>query len=213
MKCFKIEHMVSEYCKTNKPDELSPEEERFEQSTICWLCESPLGDEKVRDDNHLTGKYRGAAHKCCILNCKQKSSGFVTIFFHSFSRYDCHLLFEPVLTRTFKLKNISSNQIIILPKSKENYISVQVGCSRFLDSYRFLPTGLYKLLKSLDSFPIMDENGFIDEIFKKTLAYPYEYFTVSSFQEPLNLTKEDFWPTLKQSCPSDEEISRTQKIF
>ena len=58
----------------------------------------------------------------------------------------------------------------------------------------------------------MDENGSIDELFKKNLAYPYEYFTLNNFHQPLNLTKEDFWSTLKQSCPSDEEISRTQNI-
>ena len=42
----------------------------------------------------------------------------------------------------------------------ENYVSVQVGCLRFLNSYRFLSTNLDKLVKSINSFPIMDENGF-----------------------------------------------------
>ena len=61
----------------------------------------------------------------------------------------------------------------------ENYVSVEVGCLRFLDSYRFLNSSLDKLMKSMqsaaNSFPIMDENGLDDEIFKKKLAYPYEY--------------------------------------
>ena len=35
----------------------------------------------------------------------------------------------------------------------------------------------------------MNENGFTDELFKRKLAYPYEYFTLSNFQEPLNLNK------------------------
>ena len=148
---IKLEHMVSNYFKTNKPLGMSPEEEDFEQTTFYWLCEGDFSSENVRDHDHLTGKYRGAAHKCCNLNCKQKSSSFVPIFFHNFSGYDCDLLFEQVLTLTFKMKNISGNQISIIPKSKETYVSVQVGCLRFLDSYRFLSSGLDKFVESLDS--------------------------------------------------------------
>ena len=98
-----------------------------------------------------------------------------------------------------------------IPKSMENYVSVEVGCLRFLDSYRFLSSGLDKFVKSINSFPIMDENGLDDELFKKKLAYPYEYFTLDNIREPLNLTKEDFWSTLKQTTPPDEVINRTQE--
>ena len=37
----------------------------------------------------------------------------------------------------------------VIPKSMENYVSVQVSCLGFLHSYRFL--------SSLDSLPIIDE--------------------------------------------------------
>ena len=56
----------------------------------------------------------------------------------------------------------------------------------------------------------MGENGYTDELFKKKLAYPFEYLSHNNFQEPLNLTKEDFWSTLKQTTPPDEKINRTQ---
>ena len=64
-----------------------------------------------------------------------------------------------------------------------------------------------------NSFPIMDENGLDDELFKKKLAYPYEYLNQSNIQQPLNLSPEDFWSTLKQTTPSLEEINRTQEII
>ena len=51
-----------------------------------------------------------------------------------------------------------------------------------------------------------------DELLKK-LAYPYEYLTLRNFQESLNQTKEDFWSTLKQETPPDEEVNRTQEII
>ena len=58
----------------------------------------------------------------------------------------------------------------------------------------------------------MTLEGMSDELFKKKLAYPHEYFTHNNFQEPLNLSPEDFWSTLKQTTPPDEEINRTQEI-
>ena len=70
----------------------------------------------------------------------------------------------------------------------ENYVSVQVVCLGFLDSYRFLSSGLDKLVRSKNSFSIMDSNNIEDELLKK-MAYFYEYLTLSNFQEPLNLTK------------------------
>ena len=49
--------------------------------------------------------------------------------------------------------------------------------------------------------------------YSKKLAYPYEYVNFGNFQEPLDLTKEDFWSTLKQTTPPDEEKNRTQEII
>ena len=204
-----LEKIASNYFKTNLELEMSQEEVQFEQAEECWLCENPLGGGKVRDHDHLTGKYRGAAHNICNINCKQKSSSFIPIFFHNFSGYDCHLIFEELLTEAY---NQNYNPTII-PKSLENYVSVQVGCLRFLDSYRFLSSSLDKLVESLDNFPIMKLEGMSDDLFKKKLAYPYEYLNLDNFQEPLNLTEEDYWSTLTQSYPSDDDIKRTQELI
>ena len=212
-----LEKIANNFFKTNLELEITPqEEESFQLAEECWLCENPLDDTKVRDHDHLTGKYRGAAHNICNINCKQKSSSFVPIFFHNFSGYDCHLIFEELLTEAYTIGQQSCNRNYnptIIPKSLENYVSVQVGCLRFLDSYRFLSSSLYKLVKSLDNFPIMKLEGMSDDLFKKKLAYPYEYLNLDNFQEPLNLTKEECWSTLTQSYPSDDDIKRTQEII
>ena len=46
------------------------EEEQFQSSNICWICEKLIDDdnEKVRDHCHVTGKFRGAAHWSCNIN-------------------------------------------------------------------------------------------------------------------------------------------------
>ena len=121
------------------------------------------------------------------MNCKQKSSSFVPIIFHNFSGYDCHLLIEQPLPQAFK----RGYEPKISPKSLENYVNVQVGCS-----YRFLSSSLDKLVKSINSFSVMQENGLDDELFNMKLAYPFEYFmqtgNLGNFDKPLNLTKEVF---------------------
>ena len=38
------------------------EEEQFQSSNTCWICEKLFDDQKVRDHSHITGKFRGAAH-------------------------------------------------------------------------------------------------------------------------------------------------------
>ena len=203
-----LENIASNFFETNLELEITPqEEESFQQSKVCWLCGATPGDDKVRDHDHLTGKYREAAHNRCNLNCKKSS--FVLIFFYNFSGYDCHIIFEELLTQAYKI----GYEPKLFPKSMEKYVSVEVGCLKFSDSYRFLSTNLDKLVKSLNSFPIMDENGFRDELFKTKLAHPNEHFKLNNIWEPLDLTKEDFWSTLKQTTPPYEEINRTQDII
>ena len=43
------------------------EEDLFQKSNNCWICKKRIDndEEKVRDHCHLTGKFRGAAHKSC----------------------------------------------------------------------------------------------------------------------------------------------------
>ena len=58
-----LENIASNFFEPNLELEITPqEEESFQQSAICWLCEQALHDDKVRDHDHLTGKYRGAAN-------------------------------------------------------------------------------------------------------------------------------------------------------
>ena len=111
-------------------------------------------------------------------------------------------------------KNIKINENDIIAKSSENYISVEIGCLKFLDSYRFLDASLDKISTTLKSFPSLDANGMEDDLFKRKLAYPYEKCkTIESFYKPLKLGRENYFSTLKQSYPDFEEIIRTQAII
>ena len=44
--------------------------ENFKNSTKSWICDNDYieNDVKVRDDCHITGKYRGSARRDCNIN-------------------------------------------------------------------------------------------------------------------------------------------------
>ena len=100
----------------------------------------------------------------------------------------------------------------------DTYKSVQVGCLRFFYSYRFLSSSLQNLITSLDTFKYMNSEGLIDDLFRKKLAYPYAKINLENMsaklpQQPLNLTREDYWSTLTQSYPCDDDNERTQQLI
>ena len=111
-------------------------------------------------------------------------------------------------------KGIKMKEEDIIAKPSENYISVEIGCLKFLDSYRFLDASVDKLYTTLKSFPSLGAIGMVNDLFKRKLAYPYEKGnTIESFYKPLKLGREDYFSTSKQSYPDFEEILRTQAII
>ena len=120
------------------------DEEDYKNNNICRFCGKNIESDKVRDHCHLTGEYRGPAHKTCNINVTQKQSNFIPIVFHNFSNFNCHMFFERLVN-----KEKHKVDFEIIPKTNEEYISVTYGCIRFIDSYRFLSSGLDSLVKTL----------------------------------------------------------------
>ena len=54
----------------------SEDNENFKNSCKCWICDNDYvdNDVKVRGHYHITGKYRGSAHRDCNINLKSKNS-------------------------------------------------------------------------------------------------------------------------------------------
>ena len=211
---IKLENKMNFYFKnTNVELNMLPEDEyNFEKSDKCWFCELPFESAKVGDHRHLTGKYRGAAHESCNINVKKQQSNFIPVMFHNFSKYDCHLFFKTLLCKS------KSQKLKVIPKTNEEYISVNFGCIRFIDSYRFLQSSLDSLVKSLqENDLVLLKKEFPEDIdlLNKKLAYPYEYFkSFEDYEVPFDsLDKKDYYSILTNIYPHTEEIERTNKII
>ena len=82
-----------QYCKKarkkhfNKNLITSEEEEQFQSSKACWICEKLIDN----DDENLTGKFRDAAHWSC--NIRLQLTKKVSVIFHNLRGYDSHLIF------------------------------------------------------------------------------------------------------------------------
>ena len=128
----------------------------YDNSTNCPICNEELGEDRVRDHCHLSGKFRGAAHEVC--NLKFKVPTFFPIVFHN-SGYDSHLF--------IKTLGNSEGDIYCIPNNEENYISFtkqvivdkfvnkegkEVNIKRelrFIDSLRFMASSHDKLSSNL----------------------------------------------------------------
>ena len=70
------------------------DEERYRKNIVCRFCEKNIKSDKIRDQCHLTGKYRSPAHNQCNTHVTQDQNNFQPFVFHNFSNYDCHLFFK-----------------------------------------------------------------------------------------------------------------------
>ena len=91
------------------------EEEQFQSSNICWICEKLIDDddEKVRDHCHVTGKFRGSAHWSCNINLQLTKK--VPVIFHNLRGDDSHLIFNELNKLYVKTE--------VIPNRLEKYIT------------------------------------------------------------------------------------------
>ena len=189
------------------------------KANICWLCDINFVNinEKARHYCKMIGKYLGAAHQSCIdyIN-KVILHKFIPVLYHNFSKYDNHMFFNELINSKVEKKNLS-----VIPRTNEEYLSVNYSCIKFLDSMRFLTASLEKLTESLnDNDYIHLKKHFPNHwmLLKNKLAYPYEFYkTLEDYEKPieelLNAGQEAYFKKSKNKIPDQDEIDRTNEII
>ena len=148
------------------------EEERFQLSNICWICNKlfDVSGTKVRDHCHVTGKYRGTAHWSCKVIFKVTKK--VPLIFHNLKGYDSHLIFKELSKCNVKISIITNG----LEKYMAFTIKRNLVC---IDSMQFVKLSLDLLVKNLmsEDFKYLSEefSGEYLRLVKEKGIYPYEY--------------------------------------
>jgi hypothetical protein len=124
--------------------------QRHEAATNCYLCHGQFSEaaigaglskfSKVRDHDHITGLYRGAAHNTCNVSLRMQIK--LNVFFHNLKGYDEHLLVHGFPKFDY--------EVSVIGQTIEKYMVINWGKHIvFKDSYLFMAAALDKLAKNL----------------------------------------------------------------
>ena len=117
------------------------DDEDFENSNKCWICDNVYveSDVKVRNHCHILVKYGSSAHRDCNINGKLNNK--IPIVFRKLKNYDSHLIMQKLGKFDFKIH--------VIPNRLEMYMSSNITYKLiFIHSFQFLSFAYYSLVKS-----------------------------------------------------------------
>ena len=206
------------------------EEDRkqFNKASDCWICGEELGNDRVRDHCHYTGRYRGPAHNNCNLKYRKPKS--IPVFFHNLSGYDSHLFIKKIGSSN-KKENIKC-----IPNNEEKYITFtktiitgqytnKKGEDKdktfdivFKDSLKFMSSSLGALVNNLpkDAFKNLLKYFTPEkaELLKQKGFYPYEYMdSIEKFNDPEPPPREAFFSKLSGKGITKENYNHVWNVW
>ena len=212
-------------------------ERDFQNATKCHICARKFRGEKVRDHCHITGQYRGAAHRDCNLKWAISPEKLkIPVIFHNLKGYDCHfimqklgkLINEDVVYDIAEFKDPDGNlqyakrsiNIGVIASNFEKYMGFRLGNHlTFIDSFSFMSQSLDRLSSNLsddaffysrEAFPNDDQFRLI----KKKGVYPYDYMdSFQRFSENSLPEIEDFYSILNDTNISASDYSHAKRVW
>ena len=166
-----------------------------------WNC--------VREQCHITERYRGAAHNAC--NLQLRLSTAIPAVFHNLHGYDSHLLMQAI--------SKMQGNVNCIPNNTEKYISFSLEQLRFIDSVQYLLASLDRLVKAQDltTMHITREYEPDDEkcnLLLRKGVYPYEHMDDwARFHEPKLPPRDAFYSALNYEGITDGDYDNAQKVW
>ena len=242
---------IREDLKKERPLEMTQQDwNTHHAATECWICDGPFEDYsdgdthglwKVKDHDHITGEYRGAAHsKCNLLLRIDAYHTPIPVFFHNLKNSDAHHLMsaigrtevkETVCTDkngqplTYKDKKgvekkvtVRDGGITAIVQNMEKMISFSWGQFRFVDSYAFLSSSLGQLVANTPKANLSITRLYIEQakfnLITRKGVFPYEYMdSFDRFEETQLPPKENFYSSLSQENISEEDYKHAQQVW
>ena len=203
------------------------DEEDFQKAKKCWICQREYKADEgenipVRDHCHMTGKYRGSAHKKCNFRLQISAEKIkIPVVFHNLKGYDGHLIIEGMgdIIRENDLRGEEPLNIDVIASNAEKYITFKIGKHlKFIDSYQFMASPLANLAKALpDDKYIYTSEAFSGErldLMKAKGVYPYDYMdSFQKFSETQLPKRDDFYSLLTNEEISESEYAHAQKVW
>ena len=198
----------------------------FNKASNCWICGEELGNDRVRDHCHFTGRYRGSSHNSC--NLKYRKPKNISVFFHNLSGYDSHLFIKKLGTPN-KNENIDC-----IPNNEEKYISFSKTIVTgqytnkkgkiknktfkivFKDSLKFMSSSLEALVNNLPAFKNLIKYFAPKqaEILKQKGFYPYEYMdSEDKFNDTKLPPREAFYSRLSGKGITEKDYEHARNVW
>ena len=192
----------------------------FENSTVCHICERKFNEDKqkVRDHCHITGQYRGAAHRDCNLKWAISAEKLkIPVIFHNLKGYDCHFIMQKIGDLIRRDVNIN---VGVIASNFEKYIGFRLGNHlTFIDSFSFMSQSLDRLSSNLsDNAFIYSKEAFPNDdqfrLITKKGVYPYDYTdSFGRFSKKSLPGISDFYSILNDTNISESDYEHAKEVW
>ena len=214
----------------NKPLKMTENDELcFKLMDKCHICNKKYTDKDVRfrDHCHITGKFRGSAHRECNLKLRIKSEDIkIPVIFHNLRGYDSHFIMQQIgeIAKNHAYINEKGekhhSKIYAIPNNMEKYMAFMLGNHLYvIESFQFMSSSLDKLVSNLpkEAFKYTSEE-FIGKklsLMSQKGVYPYDDY-MDSFEKFIQTelpTKEQFYSVLNDQHVTNGEYDHARKVW
>ena len=184
---------------------------RFHSGNKCWIYEKLFSDKdkKVKEHDHITGKYRGSAHSDCSINIELTKKA--SVIFHNLRGYESHLIMQEI--GKFDIK------VNVIPNVLEKYMAFIINKNLvFIESMQFANSSLDALVKNLtdNDFEYLSQEFNSEQLnlVKQKEVCPYEYInSFEKFSEDKLSNRCEFSNSLKDGCISQKDYLHAVNVW